>query len=255
MSEDPAPNYSVRKAAALLRAAADHPRGTTISGLARAAGLPRATAVRLIRTLQDEGLLFRSPASDRVGLGLELRRLASLVDVRDAVAEAARYPLETLAAETGETVTLTIVEHDGQLATIEQIDPHAVLRLADTKGRRRDPLHATSNGKLLLSTMSSEQVASALIGPLEQLTPRTITSPELLELAIDEIRRSGYAMTIDEFEMGVTSLSAGIHLLDRLAGIVAVTGPTSRLDHDARGRVAAQAVNAARTIECSLSAG
>lgn len=168
MSDDPALNHSVRKAAALLRAAADHPRGASISALARAAGLPRATALRLVRTLQDEGLLLRFPATDRVGLGLELRRLASLVDIRDAVVEAARTPLETLAAETGETVTLTIVEQNGELATVEQIDPNTVLRLADTKGRRRDPLHATSNGKLLLSTMTSAQVASALEGPLER---------------------------------------------------------------------------------------
>jgi IclR family transcriptional regulator, acetate operon repressor len=93
-----------------------------------------------------------------------------------------------------------------------------------------------------------------LDGSLEQLTPRTITSPRLLESAIDDVRRTGYAFTVDEFEMGVTSLSAGIHLCDELAGIVAVTGPTSRLDAEARHRVAMHAVNAARSIECSLAA-
>ena len=87
------------------------------------------------------------------------------------------------------------------------------------------------------------------------MTPRTITSPELLAVAIDEVRRTGYAMTIDEFEVGVTSLSAGIHLQDALAGIVAVTGPSSRLGHEERARVAAQAVKAARSIECSLASG
>jgi DNA-binding IclR family transcriptional regulator len=255
MSDDPNLNQSVQKAVTLLRAAAEHPRGSSISGLARAAGLPRATALRLIRTLQSEGMLLRFPASDRVGLGFEVRRLASLVDVRDALVEAARRPLQILAAETHETVTLTIVEQDGELATVEQINPSSVLRLADTTGRRRDPLHATSNGKLLLSTMSPEQIGSVLDGPLEQLTPRTITSPRLLESAIDDVRRTGYALTVDEFEMGVTSLSAGIHLCDELAGIVAVTGPTSRLDEETRRGVAMYAVNAARSIECSLAAG
>jgi DNA-binding IclR family transcriptional regulator len=198
---------------------------------------------------------LRFPATDRVGLGFEVRRLASMVDARDALVEAAQSPLELLAAETQETVTLTIVEQDGELATVEQIDPSSVLRLADTKGRRRDPLHATSNGKLLLSTMSAEQVASVLKRPLEQLTPRTITSPELLELAIEDVRRTGYAFTVDEYEMGVTSLSAGIHLCDELAGIVAVTGPTSRLNDEARTRVALCAVKTARLIECSLAVG
>jgi DNA-binding IclR family transcriptional regulator len=253
MTDDRDLNQSVQKAAALLRAAADHPRGESISGLARAAGLPRATALRLIRTLQGEGLLLRFPSSDRAGLGFELQRLARLVDPRDAFVEGARKPLEMLAAETRETVTLTIVEHDGGLATIVQIDPDSVLRLADTTGRRGDPLHATSNGKLLLASMPAARVRSALEGPLEQLTPRTITDPQVLERSIDDVRRAGYAMTVDEFELGVTSLSAGVHIRDALVGIVAVTGPSSRLDARTRARAAAQVVHAARSIARSLA--
>jgi IclR family transcriptional regulator, acetate operon repressor len=252
MTDDPSLNQSVQKAVAILRAAAERPGGESVSGLARAVDLPRATALRLIRTLQREGLLLRFPGSDRVGLGIELRRLADLVDVRDALIEAARSPLARLALETQETVTLTIVESDGALATVEQINPSTVLQLADTKGRRRDPLHATSNGKLLLSTMNDEGLVSALEGPLERLTPKTITDPELLQLAVADIRRVGYAQTIDEFEMGVTSLSAGIVLHDALAGIVAVTGPTSRLDARARTSVARHAIEAARAIEGSI---
>ena len=130
-----------------------------------------------------------------------------------------------------------------------------MLRLADTTGRRRDPLHATSNGKLLLSTMSPGQIGSVLDGPLSSRRRGRSRAPRLLESAIDDVRRTGYAFTVDEFEMGVTSLSAGIHLCDELAGIVAVTGPTSRLDEETRRRVAMHAVNAARSIECSLAAG
>jgi IclR family transcriptional regulator, acetate operon repressor len=254
MTDDPNLNQSVQKAVALLRAAGGHPRGQSISAIARAAGLPRATALRLIRTLQSEGLLLRFPTSDRVGLGFELQRLANLVDPRDAFVEAARRPLEILATVSHETVTLTIVEHDGGLGTIVQIDPDSVLRLADTKGRRGDPLHATSNGKLLLSTMPPEQVLSVVQGPLEQLTPRTITSPHLLEQAINDVRRAGYAMTVDEFEVGITSLSAGIPICGELAGIVAVTGPTSRLDGEAKDRVALHLVEAAHSIQLSLTA-
>ena len=253
MIDDPSLNQSVQKAVAILRAAAERPGGESVSGLARAVDLPRATALRLIRTLQREGLLLRYPVSDRVGLGVELRRLADLVDVRDVLIEAARTPLAWLACETGETVTLTIVESDGVLATVEQINPATVLQLADTKGRRLDPLHATSNGKLLLSTMDDEGLVSVLSRPLEQLTPKTITDPGLLRDAVDEIRRTGYAQTVDEFEMGVTSLSAGIVLRDALAGIVAVTGPTSRIDATRRSSVALHTVSAARTIECSIA--
>ena len=49
-------NQSVRKAITLLRATAED-RNANVSSLARAAGLPRATALRMIQTLEQEGFL------------------------------------------------------------------------------------------------------------------------------------------------------------------------------------------------------
>ena len=48
-------NQSVQKAMTLLRATALDGEGASVSALARAAGLPRATALRLIQTLEAEG--------------------------------------------------------------------------------------------------------------------------------------------------------------------------------------------------------
>jgi DNA-binding IclR family transcriptional regulator len=62
-------NHSVQKTVSLLRAAASHRGGASVSALARAAGLPRATALRLIQTLEAEGLLLRVPGADRVRSG------------------------------------------------------------------------------------------------------------------------------------------------------------------------------------------
>src|SRR5688500_17761716 len=69
-------NQPVQKAMTLLRATATHPDGASVSALARAAGLPRATALRLIQTLELEGMLLRVPDADGVLLGPELIRLA-----------------------------------------------------------------------------------------------------------------------------------------------------------------------------------
>ena len=55
-------NQSVQKAVAVLRATAAQPGGDSVSGIARTAGLPRATVLRLVRTLEDEGLLIRRPS-------------------------------------------------------------------------------------------------------------------------------------------------------------------------------------------------
>ncbi len=238
----------MQKAAAILRAAAERPGGVSVSALARAAGLPRATALRLVRTLEGEGLLVRFPEHDRVALGLELQRLARAVDVRELLIEASRRPLEALADETHETITLTIVEPDGMLAVVKQIDPPHLLKVADWLGRRY-PLHASSSGKLLLSTLSDEQLATTLRTPLERLTKWTITDGDRLRRELDDVRASGYATIVDELELGIASISIGIRVRERLAGMLNVTGPTMRFDATARELAVPRALDAARSVE------
>jgi DNA-binding IclR family transcriptional regulator len=62
-------NQSVQKAAAILRAAAARPAGETASGLARLAGLSHATSLRLVHTLENEGLLMRRAEDGRYARG------------------------------------------------------------------------------------------------------------------------------------------------------------------------------------------
>ena len=246
--DDPGLNQSVQKAAAILRAAAENPAGESVSGLARAVGLPRATALRLIRTLESEGLLVRFPDQDRVVLGLELQRLARAVDVREVLIEASRHPLEELADQTHETITLTIIELDGSLSVVKQIDPPHMLKIADWMGRRY-PLHASSSGKMLLSTLSGEQLESMLEAPLERCTEWTITDASLLRRELDYVRAKGYAVIVDELELGIASISVGICARERLAGMLNVTGPTLRFDDASREAAVPLALAAARSVE------
>jgi DNA-binding IclR family transcriptional regulator len=183
-----------------------------------------------------------------VVLGLELQRLARSVDVRELLIEASRRPLEALADETRETITLTIVEPDGTLAVVKQIDPPHLLKVADWLGRRY-PLHASSSGKLLLSTLSDEQLATTLCAPLERLTKWTITDADRLRRELDDVRASGYATIVDELELGIASISIGIRVRQRLAGMLNVTGPTMRFDAAARELAVPRAIAAARSVE------
>jgi DNA-binding IclR family transcriptional regulator len=244
-------NQSLQKGVAILRAAALAPGGASVSGLARAAGLPRATALRLIRTLESEGLLVRFPEHDRVVLGLELQRLARAVDVRELLIEASLRPLESLADETRETITLTVVEPDGSLAVVKQIDPPHLLKIANWMGRRY-PLHASSSGKLLLSTLSDEELARALSAPLERLTKWTITDVDALRRELDDVRANGYAVIVDELEVGIASVSTGIRVRTRLAGMLNVTGPSLRFDGPALAAAVPYALAAARAVECAV---
>ena len=222
-------NQSVQRASAILRAAADRPDGGTVSGLARASGLPTSTALRLIHTLESEGLLARR-RDGRYGIGLGLARLARRADGGDLVNATARAALDRLAAETGETVTLSVVHAHDALEVVLQVDaPHAV-RAVSWVGRRY-PLHASSSGKVLLAALEPARLERFLRGSLERPTNATITDRVVLREEIERVRSRGYAVIVDELEEGLTS--ASVPITDdggELAATLNVTGPSFRLD-------------------------
>jgi len=233
-------NQSVQMAIAVLRATAASPDGASVSALARAAGLPRATALRLIRTMESEGLILRVPDADRVLLGPELIRLARAVGVGTVLREVARGRLGELSEAVRETVTLSVVAPDGGLDVVYQVaGPHHLVPRSWLG--QRFPLHASSSGKLLLSTYDEQRLERFLGDRLPALTPRTITTKRALREEVEQVRVRGYAITMDELEEGLAGVSVGIFgESGALAGAINVSGLSQRLDDAAQRRIAEQ---------------
>jgi DNA-binding IclR family transcriptional regulator len=248
-------NQSVQKAMTLLRATASHPGGASVTALARAAGLPRATALRLIQTMEREGLLLRVPEADRVLLGPELIRLAREVDIATMLRELAAPRLGELSEVLRETVTLSVAAPDGGLDLAHQVDgPHHLVPRSWLG--QRFPLHASSSGKILLSTYDAERLERFLQEPLEKVTPSTIARPRALRRELEQVRKQGFAATVDELEQGLAGVSVGIFSDTRtLLGAINVSGLSQRLDEAGRGRAVQHARSVADKLEAALRRG
>ena len=247
-------NQSVMKAIMLLRATAED-GNANVSSLARAAGLPRATALRMIQTLEQEGFLLRNPGEDRVLLGPELLRLARNTDEQLLLREVARPIIGELVDTIGETVTLSVVAPDGGLDLVEEVDAPHLLRPRSWVGQRF-PLHATASGKMLLATFDEERLSRFLLEPLVPYTPATITSGEALRAELQRVREQRYAFTVDEDEEGLSGIATGIRgQADELLGVVTVSGPTQRLDRRRGEHAVDHLVRAAARIESVLLGG
>ena len=245
-------NQSVQKAIALLRATGAATDGASVSALARAAGLPRATALRLIQTMEREGFLLRVPEADRVLLGPELVRLARGVDTAIVLREVARGRLGELSEAVRETVTLSVVGPDGGLDVVEQVAGPQHLVPRSWVGQRF-PLHASSSGKLLLSTYDRQRLDRFLRDPLRRLTPHTITTKRALRRELDRVRAQGHATTVDELEEGLTGVSVGIFgEPGALLGAINVSGLSQRLGDGARRQAVENLRQIVGDIEAAL---
>jgi DNA-binding IclR family transcriptional regulator len=199
-----------------------------VTDLARRLEVHKSTVFRLLSTLQEHGLVEQNPTTERYRLGYGLVRLAGSVVAELDLARASRPVLEELASRTGETVNLAILQGD-QVVNIEQIAAPNLVVNVNWVGKQT-PLHATSNGKVLLAYLP-DPVREALLGPsLPRLTPRTITEVRVLERQLQRVRDDGYAFTLEELELGLNAVASPVFAADgRILAAVSVAGPAYRV--------------------------
>ncbi len=190
--------------------------------LADATGLPRSTTSRLLAALERADLLTRDDGGSWAP-GPLFDLYATRRSDDDALAAAAASTMRALGDATGETVNLGVARH-GTVVQLAQIDSTFRLGSRDWVGADV-PAHCSSLGKVLYA-YGALHVPD---GPLEALTERSLTSGNALRAVLPDIRRAGFASTVDELEPGLTGVSAPVRRQGSVVAALGVSGPTSRL--------------------------
>ncbi len=237
---------SVDRAVWLLRAVADAgAAGAATVALGEACGLNRATAWRILSTLESHGLVVSDRSSGHWSLGAGLVDIARLAG-SEVVLRDVHEVLERLALQTGETAALAVVRH-GALTYVDEVAPSAIVS-ASWSGQPVS-LHATSTGKVLLAWSTEEALAQLMPRRLKRHTATTITDRGGLRADLDLTRERGYATCHGEFEASAWGVSAPV--LDRMGGLLAVLsiwGPPPRVTADRFPTLGAIAVEAAERM-------
>jgi len=234
---------SVERALRILLSFDAEGQDVSVGEIASLLDVHKSTASRLTASLRRHGLLERTPGADRFWLGPEVARLGLLALAGRDLLEVARAPMEALAATTGETVALAIL--DGrELTTVAQVDTTHVVGPRPWIGHST-PLHATSDGKILLAFGAAPLPEGRLVA----LTPRTLTSRPRLRRELARIRERGWAEADGELEEGLRGVSAPV--LDpggRCLAALSVSGPVYRFTSERVTEVARACLEAAVRI-------
>ncbi len=209
-------------------------------------GLNKTTTHRLLQALHSESMLDRNPNGGAYRLGPALMALGVQALSSNDLRLRARPLLKQMAKETGETATLEVPIDDTMLILDEVTGSHFVG--ASGNVGTRWPIHATSTGKVLIAF--DEQGSARLAESFEALTSKTITERSRLEIQLGEIRRRGFAETVDELEDGFSGVAAVIRGgLGQVLGALSICGPTQRLSADRRARLGITLRNAAERLQ------
>lgn len=216
MADDKAASQTLDRGLRILDVLAEAPGPLTIAEVATGIGVHRSVAYRLVRTLEDRGLVIRDQAG-ALRIGPHIATLARSVafDLQTAAAPVLRELADTLAM----TAFLVVLDQD-ECVTLATAEPRAAMASIAQRPGSRHPVTQGAPGIALQTLLSN---------PAE--------APE-----VARARADGFAVSSGEVIPGVTSIAAPV--TGAYPAAIAVLFVTT----DDEAAVAASVRDAAQTV-------
>ena len=173
--------------------------------------------------------------------------------MQSGILDPASSVIRDLANETGELVRLALAENDRLTWVLAAVGRQRTLHI-DPNYSLEIRLHSTATGKAWLSTMPIDQAMVLMErAGIMPLTKFTITELDALRAELSEAWRAGWAISVEETELGVGAVAApilvkGLDGEERCVGTISVAAPVSRMARSGLAGAGPLVVAAARQL-------
>jgi IclR family acetate operon transcriptional repressor len=190
-------------------------------------GLGKASALRLLRTLESSGYVTRDPATELYVLEAEWPDSGRREMLRH-LREIALPHMKELNSQYGETVALAFLFAD-QIRVVEVIESTQHIRMSNYKGRVLQP-YASSLGKAIAAFQSAAEVQSLIhTYGIYALTAKTLTDYRKIQDDLAAVRERGFAWDNEETADGGTCCGVPIRAKSgQVVASMSISMPSSR---------------------------
>ncbi|HEX9584508.1 MAG TPA: IclR family transcriptional regulator [Gammaproteobacteria bacterium] len=244
------PVRAVERALAILFlvAESDHPLG--LSEISRELGFDKATALRLLGTLEQSNLVLQDPATRLYMLGINVSRLTR--GFRTDLRSVARPVLESLWQESHETVCLNCARGVARII-VDVIPADHEFSIVPAVGSAL-PIHLGASGKALMAFFPPETIDRIIRACDEQQgSEYAVTDVEELLKQLRATRRKGFAWSIGDVFPGSAAVAAPVFdQSGNVAASLTLRGPQVRLSRRVLLELAPTVKNAADRLSLLL---
>ncbi len=253
-STRPTSIQSVQRALHILDVIADTGGEAGLTEIARRTGLKISTCHHLLATLIQSGYATKARGARTYVLGSRILGLSTRCLKQVNLPQRAQRVLEALNARTSEAVQLAVLQGDDLVTVMRKETLHAVRVDAGEVGKTA-AAHATATGKAILAWLPESELTRLIEAKgLTRFTPNTITDIESLIEQLRLVRRLGYAVDREEFQLGVCCVGASIRTSSgTVIGSLSVSSPLIRAQDDTFNDNCRQVVAAARELSADLT--
>jgi IclR family transcriptional regulator, acetate operon repressor len=241
------------KSLLVLAALVDTP-DVSLTELARQVGVDKVIVYRILKTFAAHRYVVRDDKTRRYRIGPAPLEIAQRFAQANPPHVLLQPRLQMLRDRCGETVHFTTLSGDEILLVSVNQSPNRV-RVAGEIGERA-PVHCTASGKAFLAFATPALLERLFAARPPRLTPRTIVERRAMRREVELIRRRGYAIDNEEFDVGARAVAAPVFdHIGNCSGCVTIVGPSSRFG-DARVKELAKLVrDAAAACTADLQPG
>ena len=198
--------------------------------ISRKIGIPFTTTHRILTTLTKERMLEKDPGTRKYRMGPELYIKGNLYLKSTNLQKIAAPVIKEMNNLTGEVVNLAIF-NDGYITIILREETKHHLRLSGYLGFT-SPAYANATVKAILNEFSEAQIDE--IYPSETLRPltkKTVATKTELKRELEQIRKTGVAINIEQAFEGEAAIASAIHDSSGTAvAALAIAVPTIRMN-------------------------
>jgi len=179
-------------------------RSLSLTQVAERVALPRATARRLLHTLETLGFVGRD--EKRFWLTPDVLRLANAYLTSNGLTHVLQTVCEDVTRALGQSCSAAVLKDDDAVF-IARAKPASLLSVGLEVGYRL-PVYCTSVGRILISELGEEALEAKLLELKPRaLTEQTLTDKALIRAAILTARHQGYCIVDQEAETGFRSIA------------------------------------------------
>jgi IclR family transcriptional regulator, KDG regulon repressor len=222
-----------------------------ITEISSSLGLNKSTVSRTMATLASEGFVFKDPETKKYRLGLSILTLSGVVNSTMDIYRESQPILSKLVESLGETAHISVLDHL-DVIYLHKVECNHPVRFLTHIGRRNPP-YCTSSGKVLLAFSGENIIHSVIEKGLHKFSKNTITDPDLLHANLREVKKNGYASSVEELLDGVTSIAAPIYdYKGKVIAALSVVGPKQRFQSHKIQTIAKKVISAGLDISRNM---
>ncbi len=201
---------------------------TKLTEISTRLDVDKASIHRIMKTLENKGLVSQDPSTRKYYLGPLIQTLAdNPLAVHQILARIAASEMERLRDHCGETVVIQI-RRGGQRFILEKAASNQVIRYFPEKIETA-PIHAGAGGKVLLSELEGNELSRLLDRiDLSKVGPNTITDKDKLKSVLEKVRSEGHALSFGETIEGGAGIAVPVKNYSCPAALV-IVGPEDRI--------------------------